>query len=118
MPSIMVPLSQEESDRLRDRAMDELRHPRDTARLLIRQALGLRTRTALTHRKRQPHPPYTTGGGACPGLTPLCSCRCPGAAWSALWKRLLQPVPDASPEPEPGEQPNDETAAEDAESSA
>lgn len=41
MPQIMVPLSQEESDRLRDRALDELRHPRHTARLLLRQALGL-----------------------------------------------------------------------------
>ena len=40
MPAIMVPLSQEESGRLRDRAQDELRHPRDTARLLLRQALG------------------------------------------------------------------------------
>ena len=41
MPQLMVPLSQEESDRLRDRALDELRHPRHTARLLLRQALGL-----------------------------------------------------------------------------
>ena len=41
MPQIMVPLSQEEFDRLRDRAQDELRHPRDTARLLLRESLAL-----------------------------------------------------------------------------
>jgi hypothetical protein len=41
MPRLMVQLSQDEFDRLRDRAMDELRHPRHTARLLLRQALEL-----------------------------------------------------------------------------
>jgi len=40
MPQIMVPLSQDEFDRLRDRAKGELRHPRHTARLLLREALS------------------------------------------------------------------------------
>jgi hypothetical protein len=41
MPSIMVPLDTEEFNQLRDRARDELRHPRHTARLLLREALKL-----------------------------------------------------------------------------
>jgi hypothetical protein len=40
MPRLVVSLSQEEFDRLRDRAVYDLRHPRDTARLLIRDALN------------------------------------------------------------------------------
>lgn len=55
MPSLMVPLSEEESDLLRDRAIDELRHPRDTARLLIRQALGLPPRELRSHCKDDSH---------------------------------------------------------------
>ena len=41
MPTIMVPLDTEEFNQLRDRARDELRHPRQTARLLLREALKL-----------------------------------------------------------------------------
>jgi hypothetical protein len=41
MPRLMVQLNQEEFDRLRDRALNELRHPRHTARLLLREALEL-----------------------------------------------------------------------------
>jgi len=41
MPRLVVQLSQEEFDRLRDRALFELRHPRHTARLLLRDALDL-----------------------------------------------------------------------------
>ena len=41
MPRLVVPLSQEEFDRLRARALCELRHPRHTARLLLRDALDL-----------------------------------------------------------------------------
>jgi hypothetical protein len=41
MPRLMVLLNDEEFDRLRDRALDELRHPRHTARLLLREALEL-----------------------------------------------------------------------------
>ena len=41
MPRIVVPLTEEEFDRLRDRALNELRHPRHTARLLLREALEL-----------------------------------------------------------------------------
>jgi hypothetical protein len=44
MPRLMVELSREEFERLRDRALWELRHPRHTARLLIREALDLPTR--------------------------------------------------------------------------
>ena len=46
MPRLVVPLTQEEFDRLRDRALRELRHPRHTARLLLRGALDL---PELTH---------------------------------------------------------------------
>jgi hypothetical protein len=60
MPAIMVPLSQEESDRLRDRATDELRHPRDTARLLIRQALGLPPREPRSLTASDNHTPART----------------------------------------------------------
>jgi hypothetical protein len=45
MPRLMMQLSQEEFDRLRDRALYELRHPRHTARLLLRDALALPPRT-------------------------------------------------------------------------
>lgn len=38
---ITVPLSRDEFVTLRDRAGDEYRHPRDHARWLLRQALGL-----------------------------------------------------------------------------
>ena len=41
MPRLMLDLSRDEFDRLRDRAVDELRHPRDTARLILRTSLGL-----------------------------------------------------------------------------
>ena len=41
MPRLVVQLSQEEFDRLLDRALFELRHPRHTARLLLRGALNL-----------------------------------------------------------------------------
>ena len=44
MPRLVVQLSQEEFDRLRDRALFELRHPRHTARLLLREALKLPAR--------------------------------------------------------------------------
>jgi hypothetical protein len=40
----MLQLSQDEFDRLRDRALAELRHPRHTARLLLRDALDLPAR--------------------------------------------------------------------------
>lgn len=38
---IVVPLSREELNALRDAADREYRHPRDQARYLVRQALGL-----------------------------------------------------------------------------
>lgn len=41
MPRLVVDLSRDELERLYDRASTELRHPRNTARLLLRQALGL-----------------------------------------------------------------------------
>lgn len=39
MPRLMVELSSDEFDRLRARARDELRHPRQTARLILRDGL-------------------------------------------------------------------------------
>lgn len=43
MPRLMLELAPEELKRLRDRSVVELRHPRDTARLMLRQALSLPT---------------------------------------------------------------------------
>jgi hypothetical protein len=48
MPRLMLDLSQDEFERLRDRAIEELRHPRDTARLMLRSELGLGDRTIPT----------------------------------------------------------------------
>lgn len=39
MPRLMVELSRDEFDQLRNRALEELRHPRDTARIIIREAV-------------------------------------------------------------------------------
>lgn len=49
MPRLMVQLSQEEFDRLYDRASYELRHPRHTARLLLRDALNMPQRDEYAH---------------------------------------------------------------------
>jgi hypothetical protein len=58
MPSLVVPLDDEEFGRLRERALDELRHPRHTARLLLREALALPPRA---ERNRKPSPPRSVG---------------------------------------------------------
>jgi hypothetical protein len=39
MPRLFIDLSKDEFDGLRDRAVEDLRHPRDEARFIIRQAI-------------------------------------------------------------------------------
>jgi hypothetical protein len=41
----MLELSRDEFDQLRNRAAQELRHPRDTARIIIREAVSTPTRS-------------------------------------------------------------------------
>jgi hypothetical protein len=41
MPRISIDLSKDEFARLSDRAFTELRHPRDEARMIVREGLGL-----------------------------------------------------------------------------
>ena len=55
MPSLVVPLDDEEFGRLRARALDELRHPRHTARLLLREALALPPRAERDRNAIPPH---------------------------------------------------------------
>jgi hypothetical protein len=55
MPRLVVQLSQEEFDRLRDRACFELRHPRHTARLLLRGALNLPERESQRPGETETH---------------------------------------------------------------
>jgi len=59
MPRLVVQLSDEEFDRLRDRALEELRHPRHTARLLLRKALSLPAPDPGGHAEsiHRPNPP-------------------------------------------------------------
>jgi hypothetical protein len=41
VPRIFIDLNRDEFSRLSDRAFAELRHPRDEARLIVREGLGL-----------------------------------------------------------------------------
>jgi hypothetical protein len=40
MPRISIDLNRDEFSRLSDRAFSELRHPRDEARIIVREGLG------------------------------------------------------------------------------
>ena len=49
MPRLVIELGRDEFDRLNIRAQHELRHPRATARLMLRRALGLPTMSVRSH---------------------------------------------------------------------
>jgi hypothetical protein len=59
MPRISIDFNRDEFSRLSDRAFSELRHPRDEARMLVRDGLGL------------PRPVSSPNGAPTPPVRPL-----------------------------------------------